>query len=396
MGESDALPKEYLQLKLKEPRNVLFWTGAGTSKDSGLPLGNDLTECILHELFSFDPDRLPFDLLAELKWIYKLFGKKVFPRLEFVMDAIRSANDFNVVPELMRVFDAYEPSEMHKYLASMCSEGAQVVTANFDTLLEKANAAKESVFHYHGTWDDKDIGVTLSSIGGGFSREKERALLTRLQTCDYVIFVGFSGSDFYDVEPFFEEHKGRFGEAIWIKHNRGPNAVRWGRDNEVDFVPSSYRSAFSSFKMIEGHTNDLFNVSSKPSEFDWHKRVKSVFKGISSYEKQALTIDFFRWLVHFARRDRFSIFIKYFQKRKKRRTNTNNYGWRKQRLSFFSVLVITRKCEKFCGNLKEPRTMFRRTSGRNTLLVLQSSVCRRSTFLLPSFGQETRNEESGV
>lgn len=138
-----------------------------------------------------------------------------------------------------------EPNIYHDWIAEFVKAGSLVVTSNFDTCIEKALGVDKAllnapvlvdgvkaidcgngqhVYHFHGVATDRDIeknlGATINNVSKGLSEAFQNKLKQCFQAgCD-IIFLGYSGSDFFDVQPFFQELQENHypGKAIYLHY----------------------------------------------------------------------------------------------------------------------------------------------------------------------------------
>lgn len=147
---------------------------------------------------------------------------------------------------LLRQFGEAEPNWYHFRVAELCKSGMLncIITTNFDSCLEKAITESEAkcnvivteadeyssdpnvtnVFKIHGTIDCKGnsfvargLGATLESLANGLQPWK-RDLLLKLINEFTLVFLGYSGSDSYDINPALYS-KG-IPELCWVAHSR--------------------------------------------------------------------------------------------------------------------------------------------------------------------------------
>lgn len=130
-----------------------------------------------------------------------------------------------VLADLLTDLNA-EPNPLHRFFADHLSRGGTHVTMNFDTCIERAGRGDwqpGALLHVHGELGSKSIGATLARIERGLPREirsalREMILSPRIRS---IVFVGYSGSDFFDVDPFLaslprDSLAGR--DVLWIEH----------------------------------------------------------------------------------------------------------------------------------------------------------------------------------
>ncbi len=217
--------------------------GAGISRDSGLPLVDEIIREVVYVLRG--NSRFADSFLNKYK------SKKI-PFESFMQDVISLSGD----DELLNVFNNGLPNANHYFVAYLCNYGFvfDVYTTNFDCLLERAmddiglikdkdycvffdeKSLKKSIdmrdggdsrvflYKIHGDIGDKDsLRVTMSSIN-------ERKLLkSRVEVIDKAFFngndignilvLGYSFSDVFDINLAIKRSKNKCKKfMIYINH----------------------------------------------------------------------------------------------------------------------------------------------------------------------------------
>lgn len=193
--------------------NVLFFVGAGISYNSGAPMVGS----IYHEL--------AVALGIESVEFKDLIGNAPF---ESVM-AIWLMDD-SIGPHFSKLFSQRVPTQTHYYLARQLSQrNAQVIaTTNFDQLIEiayneitgrnlqislpnsaqKIASAEQSLIKLHGciSQDINTLGVTINAVASSLNRENiKRTLGHLIKPRTRFVFMGYSGSDIFDIIPALKE-----------------------------------------------------------------------------------------------------------------------------------------------------------------------------------------------
>ncbi|MHC1590489.1 MAG: tetratricopeptide repeat protein, partial [Candidatus Helarchaeales archaeon] len=182
-------------------------------------------------------------------------------RYELVIEAIQLYMDENL--NFMNFFDYFErPNAIHYFCAALAISGNDIITTNFDYLIElalmnlirkakniktiitkddftkhedpeelrkkgfypicKIHGSKKNIIT--GEWTTSSLITTISSLG----REREsletftiepykRAFIENSTKNRSLIILGYSGSDDFDLGPTLEELEG-VSEIIWINH----------------------------------------------------------------------------------------------------------------------------------------------------------------------------------
>lgn len=237
--------------------NLAVFCGAGISSNSGLPLGNDLF------------DYLVFNLLKNKLWmvtnrkILRLILNNRIP-LEKLIEIFSHHIDLN---KIYYLFQLGIPNNNHISIAQLATLGIikNIVTTNFDLLLEKAfdkinlpfnkyvnetqlvkfdkityNKQKVNIFKIHGTAEDvESIRITLNNIASkDLSKEREYILkfIFESENHQYVLFLGYSFSDVFDIVPYFKKLKNCNKRIIVFNHQPFPNIL--GYENIQNIIES--------------------------------------------------------------------------------------------------------------------------------------------------------------
>lgn len=206
------------------PDEVVFWSGAGISADpptSG-PVGNALAHRALDHAFA------PGTGATIAGYHAKLRLRRQRPRLETLLDIVYRVHG-PILDDLLSDLAAAEPNALHAFFAEHLMAGGRHITANFDTCIERAAPAGATVdvIHFHGSFASAPLGATLARIERGFPpgvRDGLEHALTPTST-KLVVFVGYSGLDFFDVDPFLRAlpAESRAGQTVlWVNHSLDP------------------------------------------------------------------------------------------------------------------------------------------------------------------------------
>lgn len=226
-GVAEVLPDGFL---CAEPAATAFFSGAGISADAptSAPIGNELVDRALAH--AFEPGTA-----ETLNGYYsKLELGRCRPRLETVLEIARRVHGDAVLEDLLSDLHA-PPNDLHALFAWHAGGGGRHITANFDTCIERAaDTFTPDVFHFHGSLGSGELGVTLGRIERGLPADIRAALDERLLAdgVDLVVFVGYSGSDFFDVDPYLRGIEagtlaGR--RVLWLTHTATVSPARAGR-----------------------------------------------------------------------------------------------------------------------------------------------------------------------
>ena len=243
MSPAPAVAEAAALLEGLRPDEVLVWSGAGISVEgpTSLPSGPELTRRVFDTFF--EPGAL-----ARVLTYHQVVGLRTsplcardtslpaarLPRLETALDAAARAR-----PDAARgTFDILDdvrdavPNRLHAFTAGHLALGGRHVTANFDTCVERAYEAEQgrpvphgAVHHFHGSFahspDGKNLGATLSLIRTGFPATERRLLLDLLTSHRAVLVLGYSGSDYFDIDRFVAALPAdalRGLRVLWVMH----------------------------------------------------------------------------------------------------------------------------------------------------------------------------------
>lgn len=242
--------------------DIVIWTGSGVDHGNprNLPLSSEIVEFLLR--FVMPECGAPF--LARWKSCKNEFEADIgfVPRMETLLGAIKTcenqlAGEYSVM-EGLRFFDDAPANTNSTILANALLQGADVVTTNYSQIIEAEamrlspeyryklvadetfptycvstpkNAEHGSVYHIHGvSADPQSMGITLPLISRRFAESFERKLADRFLSPQSVfVFAGYSGSDIYDVNRFFEEFSSSKSGAkkqavgIFLRHSQRSN-----------------------------------------------------------------------------------------------------------------------------------------------------------------------------
>jgi len=253
---------------------VCFWTGAGISanKPSCLPLGDSLTEKTIEH----------FCLPGTWSNLVEYFGKakmedsfghpKITPRLELVLESITQV----LGPETLTFLDPFlsaKPNSLHRFFAKHLENGGTHVTTNFDSCIEKCLTSdnKEQAIHIHGKYGREnleDLGVRIRTIASGLPQSFKERITYLLSRCRYLVFCGYSGRDYFDVNPFFSELKEgrkqfRNLAVIWVKHvprKKKEELVPWSEQREGKLILDALRNCGARIFYLLVHTDQFLDM----------------------------------------------------------------------------------------------------------------------------------------
>lgn len=227
---------EIIDLINEKPSELVFFTGAGISCDppSSLPLANEVKLALIDAICKEGKK-------TSINQFYKYYQKKIEEYLknilmESVFEIIRlRSEELDVIKMIKKIFSTEKTNRNHIFLSRLLKKGCNVITSNFDILIEKASNFKKKILHLHGLLDDSEypesLIATLNRVGQGLSKELwerlEKALKNKI-----VIFIGWSDNDI-DITPilFLSDIK----RVYWIDHKKEKTKYKIVHyyDNEV-------------------------------------------------------------------------------------------------------------------------------------------------------------------
>lgn len=288
--------------------------GAGISRDSGLPVVNQLIPHILHKL------EMPKE---HIKLILDDDNNPKIP-FEAFMECIKESCD----PDL--IFDIYgqgEPNTNHILLAKLIKAGKlkTIVTTNFDKLIEKAlsmepypmfegkdydllykeedfehinwNNQRPRIIKIHGSIDNKELmAITLKQVA---SQELSRARFAVIKNVfsagphKNVLILGYSSSDVFDLSPQIKAINDNYKLVYYVQHSSNPNVENINEQKDKNPFKNYVNS-----KRIYYNTGNLIkeiwegtNIIPEPyaqyrSETNWKENINKWFsKSSIEYSK---------------------------------------------------------------------------------------------------------------
>jgi hypothetical protein len=230
LAVSDLLARGAPKVFQAPVTRTVFWTGAGISADlpTGAPVGNTLADRAMEHCFAAGTADIAADYYQQLR------VSRTRPRLETLLEVARQVHGLPALVDLLSDLRRPPPNGLHEFFAAHASAGGRHITANFDPCIELAAAAsgrRADVLHFHGSFADDatgdNLGATLARIERGFPADI-RDRLTGTMTAapgQVLVFAGYSGSDFFDVDPFLRQLAATTSLAgtvvLWVDHGDG-------------------------------------------------------------------------------------------------------------------------------------------------------------------------------
>jgi len=239
-------------LKSRDEGDLLAFCGAGISilPPSRLPVAAELMEEVTN--FFTKP--------------YRHYIKEFHLRPEVLFGIIIKYEEQNLLALLHSILSVGSFNAQHSFIASLLGAGCNVITTNFDTLIEQACIAnkinyhrvisrlpsfmhKPAIYKIHGSIDShKSMMYTINHINKGLSKKKID-FLKDLTIDKTVIVFGYSGNDQLDIMPALS--KCEYRKLVWIAH-----------DNEIlqplQCIPDNkYIASMHNLEYIKLNTNKL-------------------------------------------------------------------------------------------------------------------------------------------
>lgn len=313
------------ELSVHSANDILFWVGAGISKDSptNIPLGDEFTKYILNhscgEVQSSEILRVWSEISHKIKQYDDNMDFSV-PRLETILGCLYEIDTImkrKSIVEGIKSWERVPPNYNHCVLAEFLHHGANIVTTNFDLAMENAFEEKYgtlshlncdgmsvftsntsgAIYHVHGCAIDEleVLGATVRRVKKGIDGTAGDILNRVIQKCKIIIFLGYSVSDSFDITPFLENIK---CSMLYIQHKRN------GCEGKVSYpynLGKLFKSSTKSFKQ-QINTGEFLDVLSKTvlqkeieknnSSQDFYWEQEFLLKDFSKYNKDDKLINF--------------------------------------------------------------------------------------------------------
>ncbi len=266
-----------------------FLVGAGVSAlpPSSLPLGRALRDNVLQRLMgSFWDSQDVAPLRASTKY------KELLPEVAF-------SDVYSIIGE--KVFDAFDvlnaaPNALHELLALFSTSGAQLLTTNFDLLLERAGA--KDVVHLHGDIENpRTLGILLSNVGTPVSKATADAFIERSASKTLYV-LGYSGYD-RDIVSLLAHSK--LASIRWLVRSR-ENVEVLANIDVINRVPvlvgfgnlAGLLGANSQRQEVQGSGRDAAPGSVELDEPEKHLLLSLLYYRIQEYRR---SVEEARWCV---------------------------------------------------------------------------------------------------
>lgn len=310
------------RLKEINPQKLIIWCGAGISaqKPSSLPLGKSLVDFVLEQLLDKKFVEELYDKLSRVDGVLERRGL-------FMGNCLRLES---VVSEIFQIEHLLKPGNQrhlsfsesfgeilkapynlnHELIAYLVICGSTIVTTNYDICIEKAireidcqiefsaskgidgiyeygsnNEKYGRIFHIHGTAEEpKNIGITYQTVSRNFSKRFKKKLDTWLEEDYTFVFLGYSCSDNYDVERYFEELYYRNiavnANAVYIQHGESHEQKELNKSIKkyLSFFKNSYAVTMNTVDFLKNLAlnsgNKNFSFCNEEESFQWDTKLK--------------------------------------------------------------------------------------------------------------------------
>jgi tetratricopeptide (TPR) repeat protein len=291
-----------------------FLAGAGISIDepSCLPAGNRFSEAALRKVVPLEEQKNILTLMDPERESTRVLGD--FLRFEELIELIQQDMDPDL--RLLDVFKSCDtPNLPHLFLANMLLTGHQVLTTNFDSLIEYAllclgvdadsvfsvidkdeweavHLRKErfSIYKLHGSLfhvrNQRDCHETVQATLARISENKnqffglegwKRNVVERLLQDYDLVVAGYSGLDDFDVMPTLWSIPSD-KRLIWIDHDKDLNLEQAIVENGSEFGNSEAQSSRRLLQNLKRFVD--FGVRSVPNSIYIRVNTRKLIEGL--------------------------------------------------------------------------------------------------------------------
>lgn len=328
----------------------VIFCGSGISKDSGIPIVNQLVPYILNK---FGLSKEEYNrMLNEDKSLQIPF--------EAFIEIINSNCQIN---KLLEIFSKGIPNTNHLLLSNLIKEGKlkTVITTNFDTLIEDALEYtipslkknidydvlfKEEEFEkinweddririikLHGSIDHPEMmAITLKRIAMKDLSEARMSITERVFSTGFhsnVIVLGYSSSDAFDISPQIESINNNYKKVFYIQHSENEGIIVDELKNQLDKNPFKN---FSGSKRIEINTQNFIkeiwesvigiDYELMSSSTKWREKIDEWY--VSSIKEESQIIKYLIPASIYSKINEYSLAIKFYNETLKIAEGTNN------------------------------------------------------------------------
>ncbi|MEO6903936.1 MAG: SIR2 family protein [Bacteroidia bacterium] len=306
-----------------QSNNLVIYCGAGISRDSGIPVVNELVPYILEKLKIESSDILKiYDPISGLKIPFESF-------MEIIHTNVRAY-------EIFKIFEKGLPNHNHLVIANLMQKGLlnYVVTTNFDRLQEEANTIlnlskydlissenqfeklifnglNKAIIKIHGSVDNIDeMVITLQQVSAHKSITSRKHVINEtFSTGNHksVLILGYSSSDVFDLSVYIESIKSNFKNIYYIEHYLGDpytEEVSIKKERNPFKLFNGFRLYCNTSALVNYISNRVLNLEVSASEnktFNWKKNIDIWFSRIEIFpcDKYSFLGELFNIIGHF-------------------------------------------------------------------------------------------------
>jgi len=286
---------------IKERELVLF-CGAGISRNSGLPIADELKEVILKNL--------PIDV-GDIDKIIKSIPFEAFMEAIAGEDIISSSKSIDI-SDILKIYNLGEINTNHILIAKLAKKNylKMIITTNFDLLIEKAlereglEKGKDFDVYYeenqfsridfrnicsdkriiiiklHGSIEDiESIRAITKKVGCKIFSDKRIDIIRYIfssGTHKQVLILGYSCSDVFDIMPQVHSIEEKQKDITLIDHSNGDEFIECLKIKEFQKFPGK-RVSCNADKFIEhlwkSFERDLGGYVIAKSTTEWKRHV---------------------------------------------------------------------------------------------------------------------------
>lgn len=253
-------------LRRTNPENLVIWSGAGLSADAPTngPLGKKLTDRALEHYFAKETA----ETLAKLYSDLNVPNAQFRPRLETVLDALAEALGLDFLYDVLSDLSHIPPNRHHIRVAELQHAGTKLITANFDTCIQRALSPAATVIHFHGLLHPDvpidSLGARLRIIDRGFTPEMTARLTEALDDANNgpILFIGYSGSDFFDATPFLLDYLSTSNKrtVLWHQYSASGFSIKEASSETTNPIIASAIGSGHEVLIIKGTLDQLFEI----------------------------------------------------------------------------------------------------------------------------------------
>ena len=251
---------------------LAVFCGAGISRNSGLPLANELKRAIIAGVFEGEDAQKHIDAYMNVAIPFEMF-------IEIIIETGLGVKEESFLDAIADIFGtlAANPNTNHQLIGKLASRGLlkTILTTNFDLLIERALEQEGLIqgqtytIHHKEMLElfKRDGSVHLFKIHGSVDGDVRVVPMTiygladlRRDVLEYVFssgphrtvwVLGYSCSDFMDITPLLQEITGERKQILYVNHVETDLTVEqahWEQGHPFKDYPGL---------IISGHTDRL-------------------------------------------------------------------------------------------------------------------------------------------